>query len=254
MPVKRLRISLGTLVAVEAAATEDGVALDAVESAFAAIAEIDRIMHPRAAGSDLARINDAPVNRPVPIHRSIVELLQLARRLNELTDGVFDPCLPARPGRLKDLTITPDTLTCRAPVELDFGGFAKGYAIDRAIDALRHAGCRSGLVNAGGDLRVFGPATDPIVIRDAHGLLTRVELENAALAVSNVDSRNRPDEHRGYYVRGQATHPDPGGSRHAAVIAGEAVIADALTKCALLCRKEVADRALREFGAARVGQ
>ncbi|MGB2822575.1 MAG: FAD:protein FMN transferase, partial [Phycisphaerae bacterium] len=36
------------------------------------------------------------------------------------------------------------------------GGIAKGYAIDRAIEAIRTAGCTGGLVDVGGDIRCFG--------------------------------------------------------------------------------------------------
>ena len=39
---------------------------------------------------------------------------------------------------------------------LDLGGIAKGYAIDRAAQALRRSGVRDFLVNAGGDLFVAG--------------------------------------------------------------------------------------------------
>jgi thiamine biosynthesis lipoprotein ApbE len=39
---------------------------------------------------------------------------------------------------------------------VDLGGIAKGFAVDRAVKALKCAGLASGVVNAGGDLRVFG--------------------------------------------------------------------------------------------------
>jgi FAD:protein FMN transferase len=41
-------------------------------------------------------------------------------------------------------------------MQLDLGGIAKGYAVDRAVDCLRRQGIASALVNAGGDLRSFG--------------------------------------------------------------------------------------------------
>ncbi len=124
-------------------------------------------MRPRAAESDLARINASPLHVPIKVHPSIGELLNLARRINTLTDGVFDPCLPSQPGRLHDIDVSPDEaeVICHAAVALDFGGFAKGYAVDCAIEALIGSGCTAGLVNAGGDLRVFGPRTEPTFVR-----------------------------------------------------------------------------------------
>ena len=257
--VKRLRISLGTLVAIEAASSSTSAADTAVEAAFLALTEVDRRMHPQSADSDLARINNAPPGTPVMAHASTCELLDLARRLSILTEGRFDPCLPARPGRLQDVEVSTDpecpagrtgTILCHAPVALDFGGFAKGYAVDRAIEVLMGYGCFSGLVNAGGDLRVFGPRPEPILLRGPAGELTQVALADAALAVSDADSSNSPAEHQGYYTRGAAQRPLS--ARYAAVTAKQAVIADALATCVLLCPQEVAGRALRVFDAAIV--
>lgn len=247
--VKRLRISLGTLVAVEATNSSAAAAGAAVEAAFAALTQVSHRLHPRSADSDLARINNAPLQTCIAVHSSTCDLLSLAQRLNTLTGGVFDPCLPSRAGRLQDIEVSSTgQILCRAPVALDFGGFAKGYAVDRAIDALRSQGCTSGLVNAGGDLRVFGARTEPILLRGPAGELTRIELADAALAVSDVDSQHRPAEHQGYYTRdhdrGSPTRP-----RYAAVVAKEAVVADALTKCVLLCPHPTAAEVLQAFGA-----
>jgi len=41
-------------------------------------------------------------------------------------------------------------------VLIDVGGFAKGYAVDRAIDLLRSKGINNAIINAGGDLRAIG--------------------------------------------------------------------------------------------------
>src|SRR3970040_134836 len=45
-------------------------------------------------------------------------------------------------------------------VELDLGGIAKGYGVDRAVEALRRAGVTQALVNVGGDLYALGAAED----------------------------------------------------------------------------------------------
>lgn len=271
--VKRLRIALGTFIALEAVSGSDAAAEAAIEAAFAAISAVDRRMHPQSAQSDLARINRSPVHTPVDVHASVGELLSLARQLHSATEGVFDPCLPSHPGRLHDIEFSADRVICHAPVALDFGGFAKGYAVDCAIDALISHGCVSGLVNAGGDLRVFGPRMEPIFVRGAAGELANIELTDAAIAVSDADLSQRPAEHQGYYVRRGAaanapsnaevaprpaaagvhdlTAASPLVTQYAAIIAQQAVVADALAKCVLLCPKPTADRALRAFSARR---
>jgi thiamine biosynthesis lipoprotein len=46
--------------------------------------------------------------------------------------------------------------TTNPAVQLDFGGVAKGYAIDIACDLLRDMGIENSIVNAGGDLKTLG--------------------------------------------------------------------------------------------------
>jgi len=49
---------------------------------------------------------------------------------------------------------------------VDLGGIAKGFAVDRATDALKKQGIRFGVVNAGGDIRVFGSTTREVHLRN----------------------------------------------------------------------------------------
>ena len=270
---RRLRIALGTWVAIEVRATGTGVVGEraaieqaAVKAAYAAIGVVEQTMHPGRAGSDLSRINTAPLHTPLQIPPDLWGLLRLAQRLHALTDGVFDPCLPDQPGRLQDVELRPGSmLVCHAHLAIDLGGIAKGHAIDRAIDTLREHGCTGGLVNAGGDLRVFGEQAETILLRESQssiGAMTAgvpssvaghhqsviyhpLQLQNAALAVSDLDATDRPIEHQGYYNH---TGREPV-RRFAAVIAKQAAVADALTKCVLLCNPEVATRVLRELDA-----
>ena len=44
-----------------------------------------------------------------------------------------------------------------AGMELDFGGFGKEYAVDRAARVLREIGIQSAMVNLAGDLAILGP-------------------------------------------------------------------------------------------------
>ncbi len=238
----RLRPGLGTFVAVEALSADASIREQATVAAFAAIADVERLMHPTRAGSDLAALRDHRPGSPLRIHPWTWQVLGLSQRLYQLSDGLFDPCLPEAPGRLSDLELVaadpvsptaPCSVVLRRRVHLDLGGIAKGFAVDRALDALRAAGCAGGLVNAGGDLAVFGDRTHRIECRP-HGGGT-VPVRNAALATSvalsaDVDPQDRPVEHRGHY-HGVTRRPlRPG---HAIVTAPTAALADALTKCVL---------------------
>jgi len=81
-------------------------------------------------------------------------------------------------------------------MELDFGGFGKEYAADRAAHVLRNAGVRHALVELAGDLVAIGPRPDgtPWQIGVRHprkplAVLATVPLANGALATSGDSER-----------------------------------------------------------------
>jgi thiamine biosynthesis lipoprotein len=243
----RLHLGLGTFVAIEAAADTLQVSDLGVAAAFGAVARVERLMHPWRDGSDLAALRDGALGVPVSVHAWTWATLELCKRLNRLSRGVFDPCLPGSRGRLCDLELRqPHCVIQHARLELDLGGIAKGFAVDRAIDALRRAGCRSGLVNAGGDLAAFGDRQGDVCCRH-RGRSAVIELRNAALAASDTESESRPTEHQGYY---NGADPQREVSGHAAVMAPIAAIADGLTKC-LLAGDESSNAALLDAFDAR---
>jgi thiamine biosynthesis lipoprotein len=78
-----------------------------------------------------------------------------------------------------------------AGMEIDFGGFGKEYAADRAAGMLSAQGVVHGYVNLGGDLRVLGPQPDgepwQIGIQDPRApelLAASIPLHMGALATS----------------------------------------------------------------------
>jgi FAD:protein FMN transferase len=79
----------------------------------------------------------------------------------------------------------------RPGMELDFGGFGKEYAADRAAAVLLAEGVCGGFVDLGGDIRIVGPRADGSAWRlgirhprEAGGLLAEVDLAGGALATS----------------------------------------------------------------------
>lgn len=71
-------------------------------------------------------------------------------------------------------------------MEIDFGGFGKEYAADRAAAVLVSAGAHHGLVNLGGDIHVIGPQPDgkpwSIGIRDPRAGEPEQTIASIALA------------------------------------------------------------------------
>jgi FAD:protein FMN transferase len=249
--VSRLRVALGTLVAIDAEAGSETLALQGIAAAFAAVCTVERLMHPARPGSDLAALASCAPGTQLTVHPWTWEVLELCRRLNQASLGVFDPCLALAPGRMADLELEPgDKIRARAPLRIDLGGIAKGYAVDRAIEALQTTGCTSGLVNAGGDLAVFGAGSRRILCGHAPDTAgVWVELRDAALASSDAAQASRPAEHRGYYHGADRSLTVAG---KVTVMAASAAVADGMTKCLLSADRALRGNLLRTFGARQI--
>jgi thiamine biosynthesis lipoprotein len=119
-------------------------------------------------------------------------------------------------------------------VTIDLGGIAKGFAVDRAIEALRRHGMTDGLVNAGGDLAAFGPGRHSVDIRDPRHPdrpMCRVLVSNAALASSaGRFDPSRSERPSNSAVIDPRTGRPPPAIHGATVCAPCCAIADALTK------------------------
>jgi thiamine biosynthesis lipoprotein len=89
------------------------------------------------------------------------QLVQLGydRTFDELPVVGFDPIIPGEPGGWwRGIKVDPirRQVTLPAGTKLDFGGIAKGMAVDAALECLQQSGIRPALVNGGGDLAVLG--------------------------------------------------------------------------------------------------
>lgn len=247
--ISRLRVALGTFVAIEAQAETVRTAEQGIAAAFEAIARIERLMHPGRAGSDVANLSGCAPGRPLSVDAWTWDVLDLCRDLHRVSGGVFDPCLGSVSGRMDDIELLDELRVCpHAPVRVDLGGVAKGYAVDRAIEAMHAAGCNGGLVNAGGDLAVFGAHSRTILCSTTDSMRA-VELQDAALATTDTNNLSRPIEHQGYYHGTDRARPVSG---LISITATRAAVADALTKCLLAANETTGQKLLESFCARRI--
>jgi thiamine biosynthesis lipoprotein len=100
----------------------------------------------------------------------------------------------------------PVVLFSDPDVELDLGGIAKGYGVDRAVKSLRSNGIDNAIVNVGGDLYAMGVSEngDPwkIGIRDPEdpdGIIETLEVSDRAVATSGDYIRYFQHEGRRYH-------------------------------------------------------
>jgi len=284
------RTALGTYVTVSCVVQCRGAnaairAARAIEQAFSAIALVEQIMSLYRADSDVSRINRMAVNaaaQRISVHPWTREVLQLAQSLQRDSNGLFDcgiaptlmqwGLLPAASSAIRSsatnaaassiskLRLHEDgTLSLLAPTVIDLGGIAKGYAVDRAIDALRQAGASEGSVNAGGDLRQFGGAPQLLQVRDPlrpSQLHPAGWLRDGAMATSSIVYSRRSVDcadrgHRARRTVSAIVHPaslQPLLKRRSySVVAPLCVHADALTKVLALIDDEDKARALPCF-------
>ena len=152
----------------------------ALVAAEAELRRVEALMSTWIEVSELSVANAAPAG-PLDLSSDTQSVLESARRHHRLSEGAFDiTCGPvvalwreaSESGELPDEESLADARAAsswdlvevgeagfaklRAGVRFDVSGNAKGYGIDRAIDALREAGAVGGLVDVGGDIRVFG--------------------------------------------------------------------------------------------------
>ena len=208
--ISRARPLLGTLVEVRVAPSPRAEA--ALERAFGAIERVHRAMSAQESTSDIARLRARQRSALDPWTRRVLER---AEEIRLASGGLFD---------------------CQAcGYALD--GIAKGFAVDRAVEALQAEGVASGVVNAGGDLRVFGETYEDIYVRPPREPDTLVHigrLKEGAVATSGaalvIDPRSS---------RARA------GAAGASVLAADCVTADALTKPRLLEPEQAREIAAR---------
>ena len=143
----------------------------------------------------------------------------------------------ASPDSIGDIVIDGNgwiTAESSAPT-LDFGGFGKGYAVDRAIDILQRLGIQSALVDAGGDLRAIGARGDRpwrVAIRHPRKeqeTVAAFDLKPGEAAFTSGDYENRvlQDGQMVHHLMHPATAAPTNHTQSVTVIADSGILADA---------------------------
>jgi thiamine biosynthesis lipoprotein len=219
--------------------------------------EFDRLHHKFHAWqpSQLTALNDAIARgESFEADAEMVGLLQSAARLSGQSDNLFNPAIghlirlwgfqssdihaqgPAQAEirrwvaanpRLSDLRYDGARISSVNPaVMIDLGGYAKGYALDRAAQILRAAHVKAALVNTGGNMIAIGqPGDRPwrVGIRDPRGdgALASVELrDNEAIGTSG--------DYQRYFMKEGKRHPhiiDPRTGQTTDTVASVTIIA-----------------------------
>jgi len=177
------RLVMGTFAHFKAIAGNQRIAKKCVETAFAELEKVDKLMSDYKSDSEISRVNRDAFKRAVIVSKSTFEVLQKSVEFSKLSEGAFDITIAplaelwrtaaesnsvpteaeisevrSKVGYEK-LILDSNEMTVRFAVDgmkLDLGGIAKGYAVDMAVEAMQKGGAVGGMVDVGGDIRCFG--------------------------------------------------------------------------------------------------
>ena len=241
-------------------AHDEAAATRAAEAAFARIEAVEQALSDWREDSEVARVCRAAGHGPQPAGADLRACLEIACEWSRRSSGAFDPTAGAltrawrrakHEGRLpseaelaaarelvglRHLTLHADgRIELATPgVRLDFGAIGKGWACDRALEALAAHGIDSALVELGGDLACGAPppGREGWTVSAGNG----VEAEDARFVVSRCGVATSGDDAQGFVVDGRRrshiVRPADGqalsDTRRATVVARTGADADAL--------------------------
>jgi len=217
----------GTLARITVVDDDPARAQRSAASMFREFDRMHRDLHAWQPG-ELVALNEAIARGETHVATTaeIAALIQEARRFSERSGELFNPAIGKlvalwsfhrdEPGgplpdpseiarivhahpRMADLTVRGTTVSSSNPaVRLDFGGYAKGYALDRAAVILREGGVANALVNIGGNILALGRHAearwrvgleDPRNAPGEAGLLGTIELADGEAIGTSGDYR-----------------------------------------------------------------
>lgn len=181
---KRTLRLMGNMFTIGVIAEEVDFADDCIDAAVLEIQRIERLLTTFSDSSQTNQINREAGIRPVVVDREVFDLIARSVRISQLTQGAFDITYGSLDKSLwnfdRNMTSLPDPLAAKRMVRLidyrniildfdrcevmlkhkgmriGFGGIGKGYAADRAKKILIDKSVTNGVVNASGDLTVWG--------------------------------------------------------------------------------------------------
>ena len=177
------QLVMGTFARAVVIAEDSNTAKKCIETALAEIHKVDELMSDYKSDSEISKLNRDGFKTAVRLSQSTYEVLQRSIEFSKLTHGAFDITV----GPLVDLfhsaekkqvaptkeqiaqarskvgfeklKLDEQNRTVKFAVDgmrLDLGGIAKGYAVDKAVEAMQTCGAIGGMVDLGGDIRCFG--------------------------------------------------------------------------------------------------
>lgn len=194
---------------------------ETLAQAWAIVEEVSKTFNVFDKSSEVSRLNENRTKQYTTVSQALFDVLLLSKKAFEMTKGAFDPTVmplkriwrlaSSKPTdavlgeALKHIGFSKVVLAENRKVlfsdphiEMDFGGVAKGYAVDRIAKVLDDAGVTSYLVRIGGEISCKGSSpngnpwligiTDPRSPKKPYGVLVAVQ----PMSVSTSGPYNQP--------------------------------------------------------------
>ncbi len=272
---KKSALLLGTQVEITVFERNPKKARRAINLALEKIRAEERNLSYFSAESELSKINKQAGKMWVKVSPELFSLIKKSLCYSQLTDGAFDIAYSS--GGYKKIILDEKRKRVRfsqKEMALDLGGIAKGYIVDETAELLQREGIKNGMVNAGGDLKVFGEKSYRIGIRNpfkkknviARNGILRLSLRGVkrrsnlndrfrtGSAISKVIKvRNKAVCTSGGYERpGHILNPATGksasGLSSVTIICSSGLAADALSTAVIVMGREKGERLLKRLG------
>lgn len=251
---------------------DDAAAEAAIAEAPAFFEEVEQALSRFRDDSDLSQLNAAAGLGPQAASPILFEVVALALATARELDGLFDPAIlpalraagygpsfeqigealaPPLTSRhtWRDVQASGGSVSLPRGAALDLGGLAKGWTVDALAERLKPLG--PVMVDAGGDIRAFGPPW-PVAIGDPFSKrhLAVVELKNEAIATSSVGKRRwlQDGQWRHHLIDPRTQKPSASDVHTATVLGPSARVCEVNAKVALLLGSQVGARHLEAQG------
>ena len=205
------KLLMGTAVEIKIWFFDEAIAKKSISDAFDEIARVENIFSVYKPESEISRLNKSGLSI---VSDEVIQLIKKSNYFSEISGGAFDiTVLPVielwknskKKERLpskkenenaiklvgwKNISIDEKNKKinfAKKGMKIDLGGIAKGYAVDCAVEYLKKNGIKTGMVNAGGDIRCFGNKTWKIALqnpRDKNDFITVLKIKNKAVTTS----------------------------------------------------------------------
>ncbi|MDP1758405.1 MAG: FAD:protein FMN transferase, partial [Thermodesulfovibrionales bacterium] len=293
---RKNRILMDTTVTISVVSGSGDKSEKAIDRAFSEIEKLDRLLNFFSDSSEVSEINRNAGLKAVAVSPETFEVIEKAIYASGKTNGAFDVTIGSvttlwdfhkrvkpEDKQIKErLTLVSykniilnkkasSVYLKKTGMLIDPGGIVKGYAADKAVEALKREGIKSGLVSISGDIKAFGLKPDskpwkigirnpraippnPPLLKGGEGgcsdeIMATIEMTDMAISTSGDYERYFIIEGKRYHhILNPKTGYPVGECRSVSIIAKDGSVTDPFSTGIFILGAEKGIKLLEEMG------